>query len=548
MRIKRLLMAALIASAFSGCGGDDEPPEIPPLRFVETAREAGIDFVSEYRDGQPDMIPETMGGGAAWLDYDNDGDWDLYITAGSGQPNAFYQNNGDGTFNEIGEQAGVNSLAVSMGAAAADYNGDGWTDLFVTNYDGADILYRNNGDGTFTDKTAEAGVEGGADDWSTSAAWADFDNDGDLDLYVVRYLLFSEEEAVYTLYPAEDEKYPSTLNPYLYPAQANALYRNDGGGRFTETTEQAGVSNPEGKSLGAVFCDYDNDGDLDLFVANDVSVNVLFKNNGGAFENVSFLTGLDDPRQGMGVDFGDFDNDGDFDLFATYWIDEMNGFYRNNAVRSDAPPSDSFDDIAQEIGLGAPSVGFTSWGTVFADFDLDGDLDLLYANGHTSPGPEDPSVCEAQRAQVFRNDDGRYIETPEALAFDEWGAGRGLAAADYDNDGDMDVLIVQNNGRVLLFRNESGDWSRCVKVRAPIGSRIQARVGDRRTEREIRAGSSYLSTNAPETLIAVPPGGVVKEIKCLGKSLKRTPAGSAATFYADGRPPSVEKTTGERLD
>ena len=546
MQVKRLIMMALAASALSGCGGGDEAPEAPPLRFVETAREAGIDFVSEYRDGHLNMITETMGGGAAWLDYDNDGDWDLYITTGRGLPNALYQNNGDGTFNETAEQAGVNSQALSMGAAAADYNGDGNVDLFVTNYGAVDILYRNNGDGTFTDKAAEAGVEGGAEDWSSSAAWADFDNDGDLDLYVARYLLFHEEETDFKLYPAEDVDYPPTLNPYQYPPQANALYRNDGGGRFAEIAQEAGVEDVKGKGLGAIFCDYDNDGDPDLFVANDVSVNVLFKNNGGAFENVSFLTGLDDPRQGMGIDFGDYDNDGDFDLFATYWIDEMNGFYRNNAIRADAQPSDSFDDIAPEIGLGAPSVGFTGWGTVFADFDLDGDLDIFYANGHTSPDPAaDPSVCAGQRAQVFRNDGGRYIETPDALGFGEWGAGRGLAAADYDNDGDEDVLIVQNNGRVLLFRNESGGWNRCVKVRAPIGSRIEARVGNRRIVREIRAGSSYLSTNAPETLIAVPSGGVVEEIKCLGESLKRTPAGSAAAFYADGRKPSVEKISGD---
>ena len=255
MQVKRLIMMALAAAALSGCGEGDEAPDAPPLRFVDTGREAGIDFVSEYRDAHLNMITETMGGGAAWLDYDNDGDWDLYITAGRGVSNALYQNNGDGTFNEIAEQAGVNSQALGMGAAAADYNGDGNVDLFVTNYGAADILYRNNGDGTFTDKAAEAGVEGGAEDWSSSAAWADFDNDGDLDLYVARYLLFHEEETDFKLYPAEDVDYPPTLNPYLYPAQANALYRNDGDGRFAEIAQEAGVEDVKGKGLGGLTTD-----------------------------------------------------------------------------------------------------------------------------------------------------------------------------------------------------------------------------------------------------------------------------------------------------
>ena len=540
--MKRLVCAALLACAV-GCGeaGErSETSETRPMRFSEIAEESGIRLVSEYRSGPVDLISETIGGGAAWFDADNDGDWDLYIASGRGHPNGLFLNNGDGTFRENARNAGVDHRGASMGAAAADYNGDGRVDLFVSNYGETDTLYRNEGNGVFSDATDEAGVGGTPGDWSTSAAWGDIDNDGDLDLYVARYLQFDEKQAGEILYPAETMKEPPTLAPGPYPPQANALYRNEGNGAFVEIAGQAGVANPRGKSLGAVFCDIDNDGDLDLFAANDVTPNALFKNNGdGTFEDVSFLAGMDDPRQGMGVDFGDFDGDGDFDLFVTYWIDEMNGLYRNNLRRREAPPSDSFDDIAPEVGLGAPSVGFTGWGTVFSDFDLDGDLDIFAVNGHTSPAPDNPRLCAPQRDQLFRNDGGKYADAPDALPFEDWGAARGLAAADIDNDGDEDLLVVQNNGPALLFRNESGGRNRCVKIRAPVGSRIEARIGKRWIVREIRAGSSYLSTNAPEAVVAAPPGGQLDEIRCRGVSVRNVPAGSSAVFYADGSPPVI---------
>ena len=238
----------------------------------------------------------------------------------------------------------------------------------------------------------------------------------------------------------------------------------------------------------------------------------------------------------------DIDEDGDLDLFVTYLQDEMNALYRNNTIRRDAKPSDSFDDIASEAGVGMPSLGLTGWGTVFEDFDGDGDIDLFVTNGHVNVDEEHPLECIGQRDQVFRNDDGALTDAPDAFAFTDWRAGRGLAAADYDDDGDVDVLVVQNNARALLFRNDTqstGDW---VKVRAPVGARIHVQIGGRTLIREARAGSSFLSTHAPEMVIATPGGRTVDRVTMVRpkqETVSDPPPRSVTTFYADDRPATV---------
>ncbi|MBT3270427.1 CRTAC1 family protein [Candidatus Poribacteria bacterium] len=547
---KRLtaLCVLLIVAGLAACDrGADTPAAVAPvasapLRFTETAVDAGIDFVSMYRDDVLDYVSEAIGGGAAWLDYDNDDDWDVYITTGAGHPNALYRNDG-GTFTLVSAEAGVGHEGCGMGAAAADYDADGWPDLFVTNFGAPDALYRNRGDGTFEDVTTSARVGGEPTEWSASAAWGDVDGDGDLDLYVARYVDFSDPSSAMGVYVAVKPEGPETLHPEFYAPQANALYANNGDGTFDDVTDRAGVRDAAGKGLAVAFADYDNDADLDLYVANDVSANTMFTNRGdGTFADTSFLTGTDDLRAGMGIDFGDIDEDGDLDFFVTYLQDEMNGLYRNNTTRHDAAPSDTFDDIASEAGVAMSSLGLTGWGTVLEDFDGDGDFDLFVTNGHVNVDQSNPVECIGQRDQVFRNDDGALTDAPDAFAFTDWRAGRGLAAADYDNDGDVDVLVVQNNARALLFRNDTqstGDW---VKVRAPVGARIHVQIGGRTLIREARAGSSFLSTHAPEMVIATPGGRTVDRVTMARprqETVSNPPPRSVTTFYADDRPATV---------
>ena len=477
------------------------------LRFTEVALDVGLDAAAHQGDGVLDYISETVGSGAAWLDIDNDDDWDLYVLDGPDHPNRLYRNEG-GHFTDVTDAARVGHTAHAMGVAAADYDGDGWTDIFFTTFGASDVLYRNLGDGTFEDVTDAAGVGGSSSDWGTSAAWGDIDNDGDLDLYVARYIDFTDPDDTPGVYADEQEYGSVTLAPDAYAPQANALYRNEGGGSFTDITAAAGVADAPGKGLGVAMADYDNDGDLDIYVANDVTRNALLKNRGdGTFEDVGFLTGTDDQRQGMGVDFGDTDGDGDLDLLITNWQTEMNAYYRNNTLGPKGDRTfDSFDDIASEAGLGDTSLGLTGWGSVFEHFDNDGDLDIYITNGHTVPIGDDLSVCQGQPDQVYRNDGGRFVQMRDALSVGTWGAGRGVATADYDDDGDVDVLVTQNNGRLLLFRNDVGQDRDWVKVRAPVGTRLTLEEPGHTQARAFVGGASFLSARAPEMVVGLGSG------------------------------------------
>ncbi|GIX06502.1 MAG: RNA-binding protein [Candidatus Poribacteria bacterium] len=510
---------ALLVLLVAGCtgGADDEQlrPEVAPiqLRFQEVAREVGIEFISRTLEGTLDLITESTGTGLAWLDYDQDGDWDLYAVTGAGLPNALFRNDG-GRFVEVAAQAGVDHRGWGMGVAAGDYDGDGYPDLFVTNFGGPDVLYHNRGDGTFEDVTDQAGVGGDPSAWSTSATWVDVDGDGDLDLYVLRYIDFSDPYSVPATYPSERNE-PVTLIPDPYPPQPNALYRNNGDGTFTEIAAQVGADDPRGKGLGVVAGDLDDDGDWDLYLGNDVTPNALLRNDGdGTFTDISFEAGVDDSRNGMGVDLGDYDGDGDLDIFCTNWQTQTNVLYRNNWAESRRL---NFDDVTAEAGLAHTSLGFTGWGALFADFDLDGDLDLFLTNGYTSPDPRDPApeVCVGQPDHLFRNDNGRFVRLDSALSppADGWGSGRGAALADYDNDGDLDIAVAQNNGRLLLFRNDTPTLNAWLQVEAPPGSRIVLTHDRERYVREVTAGSGYLSTGAPVVLFGVIAGAVVDRVQ-----------------------------------
>jgi hypothetical protein len=542
-RIVNLILFLLAA----GCGSRQEgapkvgmSDETSPVVFTDVTRSAGITFVND-QGNTVETILQVMGSGAAWGDYDNDGNLDLYLVNGSGSSvgNVLYHNNRDGTFTDVTGQAGVGYRGHGMGAVFADIDNDGDLDLYLTN-NGPNVLYRNNGDGTFTDISREAGV--GDPRWSTGAAFADIDNDGDLDLYVANYLEFRRD-----LIPKEagmtyDRDEPLPFLPHPYAPQQNTLYLNKGNGTFTDITDRAGVADPEGKSLGVAFGDYDNDGDQDLYIANDVSNDVLFRNDGnGTFTNINVGAGVDDPRGGMGVCWGDYDNDGDLDVFVTNWQDEMHVLYRNNLPMIPIGPSyvGNFDDVTVQAGLGEASLGHVGWGSEFFDYDNDGDLDLFVTNGYTSPG-KDRRTCIGERNLLFRNNSevdwqekttdrsgrsvvGQTFTDVSASAGDVFKqelVGRGAALGDYDDDGDVDIVVVNNNGPVTLLRNDGGNRQHWLNVhlvgtksnRYGIGARITVVTGGKRQIREVAAGSSYMSCNSVEAEFGLGASTVVDSL------------------------------------
>jgi hypothetical protein len=483
-----------------------------------------------------------MGSGVAWLDYDHDGDWDLFAVNGPDGVSALFRND-QGRFTNVTSKARVGEPTAGMGVAAADFDADGWVDILITAFEQPLVLYRNRRDGTFENVAKRAGLDrGGWHGWTTGAAWGDIDNDSDLDLYVTRYVDFSDPNVVGLGHLTERPEL-LTLVPDSYPPQRNDLFRNNGDGTFTELAEKAAVTDAGGRGLGAIFSDYDEDGDLDLYVCNDNTPNKFFRNRGdGTFDDISFLTGTEDTRGSMGVDFADYDGDADLDLIVTNWQMDTNALYRNNHIPlKGMQPSDTFDDVTLDAGLGAVSLGLTSWGVHLADFDRDGDPDVYLANGYTSPSGPDKSSCDGQRSLMLRNDDGVFHEVADAFAFDKWGAGRGSALADFDADGDLDIAVSQNNGRLLLFRNDTPSAAKTVYVDAPVGAWIEARIGNRVVVGTIAGGSGYLSTSAPQVQVVIPNGKFVDRIGVrfsdgTSQIAKRVPVNRRVSFAHDSPP------------
>jgi enediyne biosynthesis protein E4 len=522
-----------------GVSGRDEPPSSPtgaqteplpapiassrpsaptaslaPL-FTDVTVDAGIQFTHVAGLSDSKHLPETMGSGAAFFDADGDGDMDLYIVNSGGLDdspqadrggNALYRNDGDGTFTDITAAAGVGDTGYGMGVSAADYDGDGSTDLYVTNY-GPNVLFRSNGDGTFG-RATDAGVAGA--EWSVSSAFADVDADGDLDLYVVNYVTYD-----LAMEPCLD---PDTglleyCHPRFYQAESDVLYRNEGDGTFVDVSREAGIGNAiEGKGLGVAACDYDNDGWVDIYVANDTTRNFLYRNQGdGTFLDVALAAGVGYnsaglPEGGMGVDFGDYNGDGSMDLFVTNSSAETNTLYRNNG-------DGSFTDVTALAGLAEDSLAMLAFGTAFVDIDNDMDLDIFVANGGLQPNVAELSsgvATYAQRDQLYTNDgSGRYTAHPGPAtgAF----VGRGAAFADYDDDGDVDVYVANSAQRGRLLRNDApaaGGWLRVELIgqganTAGIGARVVVDVGGRLQVREARSGSSYASSSDPRLLFGL---------------------------------------------
>ncbi|MFV1987668.1 MAG: FG-GAP-like repeat-containing protein [Gemmatimonadota bacterium] len=490
----------------------DLPEDYPRVSFVEVAEASGIDF-RHFGGVRSSQLPEDMGSGAAWGDYDNDGWQDLFLVniAGplggdTGARSALYRNLGDGTFADVTDQAGIDHAELGMGAAWADYDGDGWRDLVITAY-GTNTLLHNQGDGTFSDATAGAGLAGDVGFW-TGAVWADYDRDGDLDLYVTGYTKYSPGANAGVNLLQYEVEVPASLNPSSYRPERNLLYRNDGDATFTEVAAEAGVDGLEGRSLSAAWADFDEDGWIDLYVANDVSDNALYMNRGdGTFENVSHAALVADYRGAMGLAVGDWDGDEDADLFITHWIAQENALFTNRL--SDGPNDGparplQFIDQADRFGLGQIALDYVGWGTSFFDYDNDGYIDLFVANGSTFQRADEPRLLEPMVDQLFWNrgsEEGFFdVSVVAGEYFAETHVGRGAAFADYDRDGDVDVVVMNHSERPALLRNEGtggAGWLEISLAGEPIGARVRVVAGGRAQVRWLGVQSSYLSQNSP---------------------------------------------------
>lgn len=490
------------------------PLSFPPalakdLRFTEISGLAGVTFKHVFSP-EKKYIAESMSGGVALFDYDNDGYLDVYFVnsltvdlAKSHQKtrSALYHNNGNGTFTDVTDKAGVGDIGFGMGVAVGDYNNDGFDDLYVTCL-GPNHLFRNNGNGRFTEVTTRAGV--GDSRWSTGAAFVDYDNDGKLDLFVSNYVDFDLNHL-----PefgqgrtCQFKGIPVQCGPRGLPGAGDSLYHNSGDGTFTDVSKNAGVSDPNGYyGMGVICSDFDKDGFVDIFVANDSTPNFLYHNNGdGTFKEIGFTSGTavngSGKEQGcMGVTLGDYDHDGMLDLFLTNFDDEYNTLYHCEG-------HDSFSDVSYAAKVAALSLPYVGWGTKFFDYDNDGWVDLFVANGHAYPQRDH----YRQRTLVHHNNrDGTFDEVAGQLGSPlmEARVSRGVGFGDIDNDGDVDVVINDLDGSPQLLRNDGGNANNSVLIRTVgmksnrdgIGARVKVVSGDLTQVDEIRSGGSYISQN-----------------------------------------------------
>ena len=488
------------------------------ISLADVTRAAGIDFHLTCGSLEKHYIMETMCGGVAVFDYDNDGWMDIYfvngstlddLRAGKCHTGKLYHNNHDGTYTDVTARSGLTHCGWGFGVAVGDYDNDGWDDLYVTYLNGG-ILYHNNYDGTFTDVTAKAGV-GNTGNWGTSAAFGDYDNDGKLDLYVANYVALDLEHL-----PAFGEgpfcQYrgiPVSCGPRGLKGARDRLYHNNGDGTFTDVTEKLNIDPDSYYGLGVLWLDYDNDGCLDLYVANDSSPSLLYHNNcHGGFDEVGAQAGVaysadGRPQAGMGIDSADYDHDGWPDIVKTNFSDDSNNLYHNDR-------DGTFTDMAGPAGFGPISIPYLGFGVKFADLDNDGWPDIFVANGHVNPQVDQHSfgVTYAERPFLFRNlEDGKFeeigIRTGAALS--RRYVGRGAAVGDFENRGAEDVLMTVLDGSPVLLRNRTANTNHWITIktvgtqsnRDGFGARVRVKAGSLVHNAEVRANSSFESASDP---------------------------------------------------
>lgn len=526
------------------------PDDYPRVVFHDVGEQAGIRF-QHFQGTRSTQLPEDMGSGAAWGDYDNDGYPDLYVVdvagpltdtpaqlAHSPGGNRLYHNNRDGTFTDVTKKAGVGLKGIGMAAAWADYDNDGLLDLLVTSYDRL-TLYHNNGNGTFTDVTKKAGLDQYRGFW-TGAAWGDYDRDGNVDLFVCGYVKYDfRAEDLHKKSLQYTSVVPYTLNPAAYPPERKLLLHNNGDGTFTDVAKQAGVADPAGRSLSAAWYDFDGDGWPDLYVANDIWGSKLYLNqHNGTFKDVTRETGMTDFRGAMGIAIGDWASHGEADVFVTHWIYQENALFENFRYLDDKTKNDGklfFGDVADTVGLGQISKPSIGWGTSFFDYDNDGKLDLFVVNGSTFQDDKDPRHLVPMKNFLFWQKDDAFHEVGSVSGqpFQEMHVGRGAAFADYNNDGNMDVFIVNQEGRAQLLRNDGGSKKNWIKVRVKctksnrsgFGTKVVIEAAGQMQAQEIGGQTSYLSQNALEAhfglnnekevarLRVTFPSGIVREME-----------------------------------
>jgi hypothetical protein len=477
------------------------------FELVDVTARAGVQF--EHNSGAfgGKFLPETLGSGCAFLDYDGDGWQDILLINGMDWPGhkkrrstlRLYRNNGNGTFTDVTSRAGLDVELYGMGVSVGDYNNDGFPDILVTCV-GQNRLFRNTGKGTFVDATQASGL-GKREAFSTSALWFDYDRDGLLDLFVCNYVKWSPERDVFC---SLDGKHKSYCTPEAYRGETCWLFHNRGDGTFEDVTAASGIFDSSSKSLGVALIDDNHDGWLDLLVANDTQPNKLYRNqHNGTFKDAAVEAGLafsgeGKARAGMGVDVADFDNSGAMGVAITNFDNEMTGLYRANGK--------GFDDIAAQSGVGMASKNSLGFGCAFLDVNLDGWLDFVAANGHIDETVRNirGNVGYAQPPQLFLNSGkGSFHDVAADLSggFNEPKVGRGLAYADFDRDGDLDLLITTNNGPAYLYRNDVNNGNRSIRFRLVgtksnrdgIGAVVRILAAGVQQSRMVKSGSSYLS-------------------------------------------------------
>lgn len=511
------------------------------FKFVDVTSSAGVHFRHNSGAYGAKLLPETLGAGCAFLDYDNDGWQDILLVNGMDWPShkrkrstlSLYRNNRNGTFTNVTHNAGLDIEMYGMGVAVADYDNDGFPDILITCV-GQNRLFHNTGKGAFVDVTQPSGL-GPRTGFSTSALWFDYDRDGLLDLFVCNYVKWSPEHDVFC---SLDGKHKSYCTPEAYRGETCWLFHNRGNGTFEDVTASSGIFDTSSKSLGVAMLDLDQNGWPDLLVANDTQPNKLYRNlKNGTFRDVAVEAGIafsneGKARAGMGLDAADFQNSGGIGVAITNFDNEMIGLYQPSA-------KDSFSDVAMASGVGIPSKNTLGFGCAFLDVDLNGSLDLAVVNGHIDDTVRNvQGAGYAQAPQLFLNDGKGKFRDVAASAGGEFGTpkvGRGLAYSDFDRDGDLDLLITSNNGPAYLYRNDLISGNKSIRVRLTgtksnhdaIGARVRLLAGGVTQTRWVKSGSSYLSQSelpltfgmekrsAAERIVIDWPSGRTEEYKNL---------------------------------